>query len=292
METYVNAGLHKRPLDTISADIVEAGFNCIRFPFSLDLYYNRDFVPPPVAVAADPTLQGLTGWEIFDLTIKSLTDAGLMVFLNNHNSKAAWCCDANSVDGLWSNHYYDAAEWVACLAGLADHFKDNQMVIGMDFRNEIHDVKNHDPPLYITWGETDDIDLDWKHAVEVSSDAIYEKNPDWLIIVSGLCFSFDLRKMHNDKPTLRQINKLVWTTHYYSFSRWWGRVESEMAASGAMGLESWKVSSACPTLVSTCVRSLSSPMCAASMCAAAPHFDCFLFTPPPPFIHTCIQPHA
>lgn len=127
METYVNAGLHKRSLDDISQDIVNSGLNCIRFPFSLDLYFKRDFVPPPIAVAGDPSLAGLTGWEIYDRTIKSLTDHGLMVFLNNHNSKAAWCCSLTSEDGLWSNSYYSADEWVECLAGLAEHHKDNKV---------------------------------------------------------------------------------------------------------------------------------------------------------------------
>jgi hypothetical protein len=228
METYVNAGLNKRALGDISQDIVDAGFNCIRLPYSLDLWFNRDYVPPPVAVAGDPTLAGLTGWEIFDRTVVSLTDHKLVVFLNNHNSKAAWCCQADSPDGLWSNEYYNTSQWIESLAGLADHYKDNKYVIGMDLRNEIHDVPNLDPPLLITWGESKDIDLDWKVAVEASSKAIYEKNPDWLIIVSGLCYSFDLRKMVMDKPNIPQKNKLVWTVHYYSFSRWWLILENDV----------------------------------------------------------------
>jgi hypothetical protein len=71
------------------------------------------------------------------------------------------------------------------------------------------------------------VDVDWKAAVEVSSAAIYEKNPDWLIIVSGLCFSFDLRKMVHNHPDIPQTDKLVWTVHYYSFSRWWTRAEDK-----------------------------------------------------------------
>jgi len=39
--------------------------------------------------------------EIFDQTIKVLTDSGIMVILNNHTSKSQWCCSNDDGDGLW-----------------------------------------------------------------------------------------------------------------------------------------------------------------------------------------------
>ncbi|GMI12441.1 hypothetical protein TrVE_jg10379 [Triparma verrucosa] len=226
METFAVNGLHKRTLTEIVDQIADTGFNCIRMPFALDLTFKPDFIVPTVALTANPDLIGKTGLEVFHITMKALTDANIVVFLNNHNSVAAWCCNIDSLDGLWSNDAYNAEQWIESLVYLADYYKDDKHVIGMDLRNEIHDVRNSN--RYITWGESKDIDNDWKHATEVASAAIYEKNPGWLIIVSGLCFSFDLRKMVDNLPDLKQENKLVWTTHYYSFSRWWQKMENQV----------------------------------------------------------------
>ena len=151
----------------------------------------------------------------------------MLVFLNNHNSVAAWCCNKDSEDGIWSNDAYSAEEWMESLVYLADYYKDNKHVIGMDLRNEIHDVKNKG--RFITWGANEDIDNDWKHATEVASKRIYDVNPDWLIIVSGMCFSFDLRTMVDNMPDIPQDRKLVWTVHYYSFSRWWVKMGDKMS---------------------------------------------------------------
>jgi len=229
MELFSVHGLHKRGLYEIVDDIVEAGFNCVRMPYSLDLTFKSNFVVPDVALTANPELKGKTGLEIFHLTMKAMTDKNLMVFLNNHNSVAAWCCNADSEDGIWSNDAYSAEDWIVSLVYLADYYKDNKYVIGMDLRNEIHDVKKKG--RFITWGESNDIDNDWKYATEVASRRIYEVNPDWLIIVSGLCFSFDLRSMVDNLPSIPQDRKLVWTVHYYSFSRWWTRYGDRLSES-------------------------------------------------------------
>ncbi|GMH72328.1 hypothetical protein TrRE_jg5932 [Triparma retinervis] len=229
MELFSVHGLHKRGLSEIVDDIVEAGFNCVRMPYSLDLTFKSTHVVPDFALEANPDLKGKTGLEIFHLTMKALTDAKLMVFLNNHNSIAAWCCNADSEDGIWSNDAYDAEQWMESLVFLAEYYKNDKYVIGMDLRNEIHDVKSKQ--RFITWGESEDIDNDWKYATEVASKRIYEVNQDWLIIVSGLCFSFDLRSMVGNLPSIPQERKLVWTTHYYSFSRWWIRLGDRLSDS-------------------------------------------------------------
>lgn len=44
--------------------------------------------------------------QIFDRTIKSLTERGVMVILNNHISDAMWCCDPSDGNGAWYNKNY------------------------------------------------------------------------------------------------------------------------------------------------------------------------------------------
>jgi endoglucanase len=53
--------------------------------------------------------------EIFDATVESLTNAGLMIILNNHISDAMWCCGTDDSNGLWHNENYSADQWVDTL---------------------------------------------------------------------------------------------------------------------------------------------------------------------------------
>ena len=103
-------------------------------PYSLDLVFKTNFVVPSVALTANPSLIGKTGLEIFHIMMQALTDANIVVFLNNHNSVAAWCCNVDSEDGIWSNDAYDADKWIESLVYLADHYALNKFVIGMDLR--------------------------------------------------------------------------------------------------------------------------------------------------------------
>jgi len=75
----------------------------------------------------------------------------------------------------------------------------------------------------ITWGTSDDIATDWKLATEAAGAAVYGADPKLLLVVSGMCFSYDLRRMWHDPPKLPGNQRLVWTVHYYSFGRWWTR---------------------------------------------------------------------
>jgi hypothetical protein len=47
---------------------------------------------PEKYLKANPELIGKTGMEIFDITVQTLTEVGLMVILNNHTSTSQWCC--------------------------------------------------------------------------------------------------------------------------------------------------------------------------------------------------------
>ena len=67
MEAYSVFGLHKQPLEDISRRIVELGFNCVRMPVSIDLWYLDPLVPDHM-LAANPKLQnrGMRGMELLD----------------------------------------------------------------------------------------------------------------------------------------------------------------------------------------------------------------------------------
>jgi len=102
MPQMVMNGLDRQTAPQIARQIAKMGFNSVRLPFSLDLVFKgQKGHPEPAAIRGDPYMEGLTPLEVFDKTVESLTQAGLLVILNNHVSTAKWCCDINDGEGLW-----------------------------------------------------------------------------------------------------------------------------------------------------------------------------------------------
>ena len=83
MENLVVNGLDVQTMDFISTKIKELGFNCVRLPFALDTFYKSRVISDSL-LTANPALHGKTAMEIFDKTVESLSNQGLMVILNNH----------------------------------------------------------------------------------------------------------------------------------------------------------------------------------------------------------------
>ena len=132
--------------------------------------------PKPERLSANPDLVGLTSLELLDQAVQvkdiekedlfmlytawkphqALTDAKLIVLLNNHISTAQWCCPSD--EGLWYTDEYPEEMWIQGfttswvqapwksskgLELLTARYLDNPWVAGMDLRNEIrpeHDL--------------------------------------------------------------------------------------------------------------------------------------------------------
>ena len=220
-ELFVVGGLERTSILNITKQIIAMGANCVRLPFSIDLWKINP-VPPSFALGPwinDECQRNATALQIFDCVINILTGHGLMVILNNHNSYAGWIGDGGSLQGLWNLPNYSVHMWLDCLEQMARRYKDNQLVVGMDLRNEIYDMRG----VYITWAKSNEITTDWHAASTAADDRLEVANPGMLVIVSGLCFGYDLTDMM-ERPgpagALRR-RKLVYTTHVYVWDWWW-----------------------------------------------------------------------
>jgi len=85
-------GLNVQTMDNITDIIVKTGFNCVRLPYSLDLYYNKNVMPEPLnALKANPELIDAIAMKPilgFHLAVQSLTGRGLTTSGRvNHCSK-------------------------------------------------------------------------------------------------------------------------------------------------------------------------------------------------------------
>lgn len=88
-------------------------------------------------------------------------------------------------------------------------------MIGSDLRNELRRGYNYIQP---TWG-SGDLKSDWKIAASKASSMVLDIAPHWLILVEGLSYATWLGDVKNSPLTLSVPNKLVYSSHDYSWSQ-------------------------------------------------------------------------
>jgi len=202
---YVVAGLQTVPLPGIVQEIKHLGFNAVRLPWSNQMYEGNPVVSPAV-VAANPGMAGKHALDVFDQVIAALTQAGIMVILDNHNSNAEWCC-GNDGNTLWYNEAYPQSSWIRDWKGIVTRYKGNAMVAGADLRNE--------PRLKASWGG--EAATNWQAAAEQGGNAVLSVNPKLLIFVEGVNYSLDLSGVSQLPIHLQVAHRLVYEAHDYGY---------------------------------------------------------------------------
>lgn len=113
MEANIPEGLHKQSIDFIADFIQQQGFNCVRLTYSIDhaldpgVSVQQSFTAGASAanVSADafnaiyaqvvehnPFVANATTQDVFAAVIDALWERKVMTVLDNHVSKASWCC--------------------------------------------------------------------------------------------------------------------------------------------------------------------------------------------------------
>jgi len=143
-------GLYALDYQAMLTQIVNAGFNTIRIPFSNQMWESNP-TPRSGSLSACPACQGKKSRDILGLIINGAGARGLHVILDNHRSGAGNSAEAN---GLWYTAAYPEqsfiADWRAIQgwvngaapAGTAPlnylASDGHPIVIGFDLRNEPH----------------------------------------------------------------------------------------------------------------------------------------------------------
>lgn len=202
---YVVAGLQVASLQSIVAEIKGLGFNSVRLPWSNQLVETNPVVGS-YALAANPGLQGQNALSILDQVVSALTSAGIMVILDNHTSNAEWCC-GNDGNTLWYNSTYPETNWISDWQSMANRYKSNSAVIGVDLRNE--------PRINATWGGSST--TDWHAAAQRGGNAVLGVNPNLLVFVEGVSYAGDLSGVTSLPITFNVPNHVVYEAHDYGF---------------------------------------------------------------------------
>lgn len=215
-------GLQLQNIDALAELIPTLGLNCIRFTYSIDYTKNPKLsglsavnnahinnVTVQQIHQKNPGLLSKSLDDIYLTVIKALAKFNITVIMDNHVSKASWCCDTfGDHNGWWDSDLSDimpaidignihlpgfglgnvrgilketfsTAEWLAGLEHVAKQFGNEPNVIGMSLRNE--------PRYGLVYSS---LQKNMKKGAEVVSAA----NPDLLIIMSGYLSATDLSK--------------------------------------------------------------------------------------------------
>jgi endoglucanase len=202
---YVAGGLDHAPLATIVGEIVALGVNSVRLPWANETLEHNPVVPD-YAVKANPQFKDKRAMEIMDAVVDALAKAHIMVILDNHMSRADWCCDEKDGNGLWYNAEYPESKWLADWRTITGRYKHEPWVIGADLRNELRSGA--------AWGGNDP-KLDWHAAAERGGNAVLGVNPRLLIVVESPEYSTNFAGFDKLPVRLKVADRLVYSPHAY-----------------------------------------------------------------------------
>ncbi len=203
---YVVGGLDHAPLSTIVDEILALGVNSVRLPWANETL-ERNPVVPDYAVKANPQFKGKHAMEVMDAVIDALAKAHIMVILDNHMSRADWCCDEKDGNGLWYNAEYPESKWLTDWQTITERYKHQNWVIGADLRNELRSGA--------AWGGSD-AKLDWHAAAERGGNAVLAVNPRLLIMVESPEYSTNFTGFDKLPVRLKVADRLVYSPHAYA----------------------------------------------------------------------------
>jgi endoglucanase len=208
-QEFVAGGLDHAPLATIVKEIVDLGVNSVRLPWANETLERNPLVPD-YAVKANPQFRGRHAMEVMDAVVRALADAHIMVILDNHVSRADWCCNETDGNGLWYNAEYPESKWLTDWQTIARRYKSERWVVGADLRNELRNKAS--------WGGTDP-KLDWHAAAERGGNAVLTANPLLLIMVESPDYSTNFAGFDKLPVRLKIADRLVYSPHAYNISQ-------------------------------------------------------------------------
>ncbi len=176
-------GLWACDLNSSIDAIADHGFNLLRIPISTELllqWKNGEYPTANFNQATNDYLVGMNSLEIFNYVLDRCEQNGIKVMLDVHCAKT----DASGHNvNLWTNGDITEQDFIDAWVWVAETYKDNDTIIAFDLENEPHG-KPYEEEKAI-WNDSTDSN-NWKYVAEKTAAAIFEKNPNVLIVVEGL----------------------------------------------------------------------------------------------------------
>ncbi|KAI0536246.1 glycoside hydrolase superfamily [Xylaria digitata] len=203
LETMIPEGLQYQSIETLVSKIKSLGMNAIRLTYAIEMidqYYDngekdvtiqKSFIDAlgqddgmaiyDKVIANNPSFGAeTTRLQVYDAIAAECAKQEIYVHLDNHISKAGWCCSPLDGNSWWGDTYFDVKNWTRGLSFMAEHGKTWTNLMSMSLRNELRiPLTNTQLTNSYNWE-------DWYKYVQQGADAIHSANPDLLIFLSGL----------------------------------------------------------------------------------------------------------
>lgn len=177
--------------------------------------------------------------KVFDAIARECAKQQIYVHLDNHVSKAGWCCAGGDGNAWFGDKYFDVTKWVRALGYMADHVCNDSTstalgrkrwintrsqgkswpnLVSMSLRNELRRPSDWKQFLNYNW-------ISWYDNMTGGADAIHKANADLLIFFSGQGYDSQLRPIFTGGPMGINVvfnniqfdyaNKIVLEVHDY-----------------------------------------------------------------------------
>jgi hypothetical protein len=181
METNIPEGLQSQSIDYIASWIASNGFNCVRLTYSTDMALNPNVrvqdsfnnaaaaagVPLAdlgavyrSAVSRNPFLATATVQETFGAVVDALGARNVLVVMDNHVSRASWCCGMSDGNGWWdaaagynaaNSRFFNTGNWLEGLRRIARWSASRPNIVGISLRNELRAASGQDGNSHADW---------------------------------------------------------------------------------------------------------------------------------------------
>ncbi|KAI0458243.1 glycoside hydrolase superfamily [Xylaria acuta] len=203
LESMLPEGLQYQSIETLITKIKSLGMNAIRLTYAIEMidqYYEngeqdvlmqKAFIDAlgqengmavyDKVVANNPSFGAeTTRLQVYDAIAAECAKQEIYVHLDNHISKAGWCCSPLDGNSWFGDTFFDVNNWTRGLSFMAEHGKTWPNLMSMSLRNELRiPLTERQLVDSYNWG-------DWYKYVQQGADAIHSANPDVLIFLSGL----------------------------------------------------------------------------------------------------------
>ncbi|KAI0487139.1 glycoside hydrolase superfamily [Xylaria cf. heliscus] len=203
LEPMLPEGLQYEAIETIVSKIKSLGMNAIRLTYAtemIDQYYENGQQDVTIQKAFVDALGQEDGQAIYDKVVANNPSFGaettrlqvydaiatecakqeIYVHLDNHISKAGWCCSPLDGNSWFGDTYFDVKNWTRGLSFMAEHGKTWTNLMSMSLRNELR-IPLTETQLLNSYNWQD-----WYEYVQQGANAIHTANSDVLIFLSGL----------------------------------------------------------------------------------------------------------
>ncbi|KAK4629373.1 Glycosyl hydrolase 5 family protein [Fulvia fulva] len=161
-----------------------------------------------------------TRLEVFDAVAAECYKQQILIHLDNHMSKAAWCCSADDGNAWFGDTYFNTENWGRGVAYMAEHGKNWPAFVSTGLRNELR-LPAEGSPARASYGWND-----WYPNIVAAANASNAANADALVFISGLNYDTDLANVTRgldlgggqvyDIDSFTYADKIVFELHNYN----------------------------------------------------------------------------